>query len=54
MTTKNKKFNCEGGFDCKKDILEKVIENLTEENENLKTIIKRKNFELDELRKQGL
>jgi len=52
--TQNKKQNCQGGFDCKAEVYEKLIENMLEEINNYKTIISKKNFELDELRKQGL
>lgn len=50
----NKKQNCEGGFNCKAEVYEKLIETMQEEINNYKTIITRKNVELDELRKQGL
>jgi len=50
---RKKKFSCEGGFDCKSEIYEKIIETMQEEINNYKTIISRKNFQLDELRKKG-
>ena len=52
--TQNKKQNCEGGFNCKAEMYEKLIETMQEEIDNYKTIISKKNFEIDELRKQGL
>lgn len=54
MTQSKKKITCNSGFDCKAEVYEKLIETMQEEINNYKTIITRKNVELDELRKQGL